>query len=907
MELNSPDKVLRVVKKTRAIRSIAPIMLRSTCLNLVIMVFQGFPLALSSLAQIETDNTLSQPSIVNSGNSISTIAGGTQSGTTLFHSFKNFSIPTGQTAVFLPDAVIRTIITRVTGNERSQIDGTLAVNGTANLFLLNPNGISFGPNAQLAISGSFFASTAERVKFSDGSEFSTTQPQVPSLLTLSVPIGVQFGAQAGSIVNQANLQMPNQTIALLGGDLKLEGAIATYGGDILLVSAASPGAFRFDGIPNIQQFGAVELSGNAVVSASGLGGGGIQVWGGTVTLRDRASMTSDTVGAIDGRDIQIQASQLRVQDRAFIRATTSGSGAGSNISIRVDETRLSGIDFASFQQAFIAPFLDSDRYDFEGISSVIGVGTSGLGRSGNLSLETQQLSLSDGFGLGSINQGSGLGGTLNIQVEGRTEVSASGIASRALSEGDAGALTLNTNQLVIREGGTVNAATSGSGRGGELTVQADSILISGSRADSLLFGSNLATTTSGGSGDAGNLKINARSVRVEQGGIINTSSAPFLGPGIFPSSGQAGNITIDASESLEVVGVSSAPRLTSVILSTTNSTGNSGHLSINTNRLSLQDGGGIEASTLGIRQGGTIKINAESIEILGKAGSNTGASSRIVTNSADLYYRSILNSPDLAGAAGNIKITTQQLTLQNQGQISVSSGFGEAGTIRIKADTIALDNQAKIDATTTAGGKGNITLDANQILMRRGSQIRTNAGSSDGGNIQIKTGILAAIPSEDSNITATAIAGRGGNIDITAQGILGLQPSQLSTLRSEIIASSKFGIDGKITLNTLKTEPNKITNLSNTFTQPNAQIAATCAASALRNRFVLVGRGGLEQSIAETLQATPVWTDSRNPANPIPISTPSLVKATNWIINPNGTVTLVSDRSLVNQSVSCGG
>jgi large exoprotein involved in heme utilization and adhesion len=78
----------------------------------------------------------------------------------------------------------------------------IKVNGTANLFLLNPNGIVFGPYARLQIGGAFLATTASSFKFPDGGEFSATKPQAPPLLTVDVTLNLQYGATAASITNR---------------------------------------------------------------------------------------------------------------------------------------------------------------------------------------------------------------------------------------------------------------------------------------------------------------------------------------------------------------------------------------------------------------------------------------------------------------------------------------------------------------------------------------------------------------------------------------------------------------------------------------------------------------------------------------------------------------------------------
>jgi filamentous hemagglutinin family protein len=856
-------------------------------------------IASPAIAEIVPDSTLPQGSVVSSNNTISAIAGGTQSGTTLFHSFSSFSIPTGQTARFLPNAVVQNIIARVTGRERSQIDGTLAVNGTANLFLLNPNGITFGQNAQLAINGSFVASTAERVQFSDGSEFSATQPQVPDLLTLSVPIGVQFGAETGSIVNQAKLQV--LSIALLGGDLILEnGTISTVGGRGLFVSAAGPGFVGLDlNATSLQKFGTVDLSGTAAIDTNG---GKIQILGGDVTLRDRARITSDTLGAIDGQGIEIQADRLNLQDRFLIRAATTGTGNGGDIKIRANGAiALSGTGYESFERNYLRAAFDR-TVSLENLESTILAGTFGAGRAGNLTLDAQELSLKQGSAIGSPTQGSGNGGNLSVRVAGAIEIESSGVGTTATSAGKAGSLFIQTGRLRLSKTGILVTDTLGAGDSGNLVINASDEVVVGGTYPGAVFNSNLATVTAG-DGNAGDLEINTQRIRLEQGSAIETASGTVVFGRLFVGSGTSGNLTLNASDEIRIEGLNLDRNAASVIATTTFGQGNAGQLNLNTRRFVSLGQSLLVTSTFGAGQGGTATIRAsESVQISGSPINNFG----IGTNSGKLAFQSAFGLPSAIGAAGDVRIFTPQLSIQDRGEVSVgSSGSANAGSIFVNADTIKLDN-GRINAETNSGGRGNIELRSQSILLRNGSRITTDAGNSNGGNIQIKTGVLAAISQENNDITANATLGRGGNIAITAEGILGLQQRSQLTSNSDITATG--WINGMITLRTFNPEPKDIAKLSSSFVQLDSQIAPSCAAIARQNSFVQVGRGGLEPNVSEVVQASLVWSDPRQQVTPNTASHSAnvpLVKAIGWVIQSDGTVVLVSDQQIVDRAGSC--
>ncbi len=103
---------------------------------------------------------------------------GKQVGSNLFHSFGKFGLATGESAAFSGPAAISNIIGRVTGGNLSSIDGKIqSTIAGANLFLINPSGIVFGPHATVNVSGAFHASTADYLKMTDGARFPGDQPR----------------------------------------------------------------------------------------------------------------------------------------------------------------------------------------------------------------------------------------------------------------------------------------------------------------------------------------------------------------------------------------------------------------------------------------------------------------------------------------------------------------------------------------------------------------------------------------------------------------------------------------------------------------------------------------------------------------------------------------------------------
>jgi len=464
--------------------------------NFYLLFCASLLLPSGAIAQIIPDNTLGPESSRTVRDTINNlpsdrIEGGATRGSSLFHSFGEFNISEGRGGYFGNPSGITNIFSRVTGGNPSNILGTLGVLGSANLFLINPKGIVFGPNARLDVRGSFLASTADSIAFNNGVEFSSANPQGTPLLTVNIPVGLRFRENPGAIVNASSVTQviegrtipvglavpPGQTLALVGGDVIFNNGLASgVSGNIQLGSVASPGAVSLNIMPiglgldytNVANFGNIELSGLSAVTASGPGGGAIAVRGGNVTLRDRSSLVSDTIGSIDGRGIKIEAARFSLLDRAFVASTTSGSGAGGPIEIRTSEDiELKGIGFEDFREGVLEPGAAPKPPDLGDRESSITTGTLGAGKGGEIALDTKRLTIRDGATILNPTVGSREGSGVTIRASESVEINASGVLTPTFTSANAGSIAIETGQLSVTDGAFVSPSTFGAGNSGD--------------------------------------------------------------------------------------------------------------------------------------------------------------------------------------------------------------------------------------------------------------------------------------------------------------------------------------------------------------------------------------------------------------------------------------------------------
>lgn len=805
-----------------------------------------------SLAQVIPDQNLpvGERSQI-SGNPNFQIDGGATRGENLFHSFSAFSIPTGGSAFFNNAATIQNIFSRITGGEISNIDGLIRANGTANLFVINPNGILFGPNARLDIGGSFMASTASSINFADGTLFSANAPQTAPLLTISVPIGLQMGQNPGNIRVQGTgygsasspfgspiiirgsgttglRVVSGKTLALVGGDVGLEGGTlaaeqgrielgSVRDGQVSLSSTPSGLALSYQ---SQQRFGDIRLSQQALADASGVPGGSIQVQGNQVSLAN--------------------GSLLLIQNQG-------GQGAGS---IRINAA--------------------------------------------------QSVELNGG----------NVEGTINV-----------GLLSETLSGGRGADIAISSPQFIVRDGAFLYTFSYGSGQAGDVTAStSDAVQVTG--FSSPLENSAIASVAYS-SGNTGNITVSTGRLTLLNGGVI---AAQVI------DTGQAGDVTVNATESVEVIG--KGPAVASNVDTATGGAGDAGKLTINTSRLVVRDGGLVTTLTQGIGDAGSLTINAsESVEVSGIGSdfsipSFVGASGFFVPDTYRQRYPIPLGVPLVSsGNAGDVTITTERLSVTDDALIDVSNaGTGNAGTLTIKAGSIFLDRGGTITAATASGEGGNINLQVRDVLLmrRNGGITSTAGGTGNGGNISIDTSSLVAVPTEDNDISADSVNARGGNVIINADGLFGSQLSLQDTEDSDITATgANSALSGSVQLNIERADfTNGLVQLPTELVDVSGLIAQGCR-DTQGSSFVVTGRGGLPPAPQQALSHDPLWQDWRTPAGvnhqptatadePVPPSsnpaftgsTPSepLVEATGWVIEPNGKVTLTAEAPNVSLS-----
>ena len=605
-----------------------------------------------TLAQVTIDGTL-KTDVSSVGNDF-TITNGTAKGANLFHSFGQFSVPTGGSATFdlVNTPAVSTIFSRVTGGIPSSINGAIrTINSTnpVSLFLINPSGILFGANASLNIGGSFIGTTASSVKFADRTEFSAASANEPPLLTISAPIGLQMGQAPGTITNRAaglSVQ-PGQMLALIGGDILFQGGVINAPDSAVELGSVGAGSF-VSLIPNsvgwnfdyseVQAFRTIEMTQAALIDTEGATGGTIHGIGSNLLLKDQSTIYTAAAHAPVGGNITLHLKDsIQLNDQSYIGNDVVDGQQGGAIQIQTPQLLLQN-------------------------QSQIATTSWGTGHGGTLRVRSNLVQVQQASDLGSFAVGSGNGGTVLIQAQ---DISVSGvtvlpdgtniwsaIAASTQGTGNAGKLQIETQRLVLQDGGVVGASTFATGNAGSIEIRAsDTVQILGTGGSADLPSAVRAEVRLGATGNGGNISLTTNLLSVAGGGTISVSGNEV---------GNAGDILLNANQIRLMQGGSIQAKV---------NVGSQGNIAVNTGLLLLRNGSNIVTSAGDLANGGNINLNASVIVGLGN--------SDIVANA-------------IQGQGGNIQITTQGILglqfrdrLTPENDITASSQFGINGTVKI--------------------------------------------------------------------------------------------------------------------------------------------------------------------------------------------------------------------------------
>ena len=814
--------------------------------SLVCAALLALPVAHAQVTTQVTGNGLNT-TVTTTATGVAITGGSRGSGNTgpnLFHSFGTFNVGTGDTASFQNNTGLATtnIIGRVT-DARSDIFGTVRTSGfgEANLWLINPKGFVFGPNAMLDVGGSFHASTADYLKFSNGDEFhvNAANPVLsvapPSAFGfLRTPTG-RIDVLSGTVDDTTTpltiktlLKVPEgKTISLVAGEINIGGQVdlnndgtpdasgpgylLAPGGHVNLVSVASSGEATFNatningstsgpvtGDPSTRdinvsgfgQLGNINIIQGSIVDAKEVSISGGQLVIDTAAVYPGAFWLYENLGALTVGGL---AAPLPVPDGGLVNVNIAGdvSISGNNVVPVIND--LSGIiTFAGFLFAEVPGDVPGIRVNahsltLSGETAVIQSARFGPGNAADINISAHTVRIENGAAIETLNFFQGPGGSLTIDtadlvIDGAGSSDFTGLSAQALFH--PGYLIFSVDPIVyFADAGTITVNASNN-----VTVRNSSSIT----ASSFAFGSG------------GGITVNTKNLSLDNDGSITAEGT--LGA-------QAGNVEINASGQVHVTNLSQ-------ISSATSGSGIGGNVVITTGESTTVSGSSvILASTLPPNQG-LLDFFASNFAALGVSdwatlqsivSSVTGIPNPTIFDVLralrdDPAIGGLLNIPDSAfspGKGGAISIIAPVLTVNTNAAISSSTGWdGNAGEVFGNVGSLVVESGGEIrtrsgffDATSSQAGAGNagsLTFNAQgSMTISGGSVSSTTIGDGKGGdvvlnaaqNVNITNG--GSVSADSLALAATdatgGIGGDTGSIQITAGNSIKLDGGTMST------------------------------------------------------------------------------------------------------------------------------
>jgi filamentous hemagglutinin family protein len=763
---------------------------------------------------------------------------GKQAGSNLFHSFTQFDINTGEGANFKAAPDTRNIISRITGGSsridgilRSTLSGTSEISG-ANLFLLNPAGVMFGPNASLDIGGSFHVSTADYLRMGENEKFFST-PIQGEVLSAASPAAFGFlNSDAASISVEGRGAMTEEDWNAYSTGLRVKAGqtLSLIGGDIEVTGGTSYEGLKLDENGNPVLKKVLDNEGNPASDENGnqiyiqrYDDAGISLYddAGNPLIRQAADEKGNPVFHADGNPVYVQAyedegnplydengSPVFEMETEFIRPGGLDAPRGT---IHMVSVRSPGEAVLTEAAPDVASFGDMGNIK---LSDNAAVKVSGEG-SGNIfirsgtfvaessSMEADSTGDQDGgitdiraetitldqSNIFSDTKGKGKGGDISLRAgESVTMSGISRVFADATGEGAdtgaAGTVSIEAGTISLSSS-TVSGETYGKSSGGGVTLRGDDIRLSDY---SEIFARSTGSETDTDAGAGGTVRIETKNLSLSGESIISSDTY---------KDGDGGKITISGSEGefAESVSVSENSSIYGGTTGKDANAGDGGDVEIKAKTVSFAQGGKVGSESFGGGKGGGVVIRASESLVFSGA-DEEGRVSKL--------YTSALGEEQHAGDAGDIMIEAGEVSFRDSGGITASTqGPGNAGIIRMEAVRLELDNSASISSASEVEDGGN----AGQIAIRAADSVTLNhysamttetVGTGDAGDIELETCNLNL---DNGSFISSASSSSSENAGDAGTIRLDICDSFTLTHNSSITTQAENAGKGKIVIN----------------------------------------------------------------------------------------------------------
>jgi len=625
------------------------------------------------------------------------ITGGTRpggaAGTNLFHSFGELNIGTNNVASFLNSGSVdlagnalpsglatSNIFSRVTGGNPSNIFGTIdTMNfGSANLYLVNPAGILFGPTASLNVGGSFTATTADYLKMTDGAKF-YANPSQPTVLSIA-PVAA-FGFLGTN---------PGGTITIQGSFLRTGDALSFVGRDLTVNNTTTPG-IAVTGTAFLAPF--PSAGGLALISvgqvAEPVTGGEVNIAPATATAEvpfPSFPLTYSLSGFGKGGTVVVD---TLIPDHFMVLTPPSGNvrinfastnGNRTPIAINTGTLEIDGllaaggavqsgpIDLTAASSVTLNGFISSQNHEFFGVPTTI---------------TSPSVFLAPNSGISTENGGF-VGGNI----------------------------VFNIGSLHISSGAIISSSSVGGKRAGDIVIQG--LGGEGTSATSVNIGGSITSETDN-FGTGGKITISSKDINLFSGALVSSAELSPSQGFIFEGTG-AGNIILTASRVFQSTGGA---------VTSTSVDSEGGDVTLVAGGISLTNGALLSASSMGLGKAGNVQVTS--------GGDITLRNSVIQTSAAQASGGNIkLTAPNL------VRIVDSTITSSVQGEAATSNG----GNISIDPQVVVIQNSNLLaNANAGAGGNINISA-LGAVLVDPNSLIDASAGPAGiSGSVNINSPI----------------------------------------------------------------------------------------------------------------------------------------------------------------------